>query len=56
LLNPSFKKQYTIMDNITQAALGAAIGEATLGKHIGNKGVVFGAIVVTIPYLDDQMR
>ena len=40
------------MDSITQAALGAAIGEATLGKHIGNKGAVLGAIVATIPDLD----
>lgn len=40
------------MDSITQAALGAAIGEATLGKHIGNKGAVLGAIFATIPDLD----
>ena len=40
------------MDSLTQAALGAAIGEATLGKHIGNKGAVLGAIVATIPDLD----
>ena len=40
------------MDSVTQAALGAAIGEATLGKHIGNKGAVLGAIVATIPDLD----
>jgi len=40
------------MDSLTQATLGAAIGEATLGKHIGNKGAVLGAIVATIPDLD----
>jgi inner membrane protein len=40
------------MDSITQAALGAAIGEATLGKHIGNKGAVLGALIATIPDLD----
>ncbi len=40
------------MDSISQAALGAAIGEATLGKHIGNKGAFLGAIVATIPDLD----
>ena len=40
------------MDSITQAALGAAIGEAALGKHIGNKGAVLGAVVATIPDLD----
>ena len=40
------------MDSITQAALGAAIGEATLGRKIGYKGAVIGAIVATIPDLD----
>lgn len=40
------------MDSITQAALGAAIGEATLGRKIGNKGAIIGAIIATIPDLD----
>ncbi|MDF1697826.1 MAG: metal-dependent hydrolase, partial [Saprospiraceae bacterium] len=40
------------MDSITQAALGAAIGEAALGKKIGNKGAIIGALVATIPDLD----
>ena len=40
------------MDSLTQAALGAAIGEAILGKKIGNKGAVLGAVVATIPDLD----
>ncbi|MFT4565070.1 MAG: inner membrane protein [Saprospiraceae bacterium] len=40
------------MDSITQAALGAAIGEATLGRKIGGKGAIIGAIVATIPDLD----
>jgi inner membrane protein len=40
------------MDSITQATLGAAIGEAFLGKKIGNKGAVLGATVATIPDLD----
>ncbi|MGH1434910.1 MAG: metal-dependent hydrolase [Lewinella sp.] len=40
------------MDSLTQAALGAAIGEAFLGKKIGNKGAVIGAVVATIPDLD----
>ena len=40
------------MDSITQAALGAAIGEATLGRKIGGKGAILGAIVATIPDLD----
>ncbi len=40
------------MDSITQGVLGAGIGEAILGKKIGNKGAVIGAIVATIPDLD----
>jgi inner membrane protein len=40
------------MDSLTQAALGAAIGEAALSKKIGNKGAVLGAIIATIPDLD----
>lgn len=40
------------MDSITQAALGAAIGEAVLGKKIGGKGALLGAAVATIPDLD----
>ncbi|MBC8754862.1 metal-dependent hydrolase [Kordia sp. YSTF-M3] len=40
------------MDSISQAVLGAAIGEAVLGKKIGNKGAVVGAIIATIPDLD----
>lgn len=40
------------MDSITQIVLGAACGEATLGKKIGNKALLFGAIGGTIPDLD----
>lgn len=40
------------MDSITQAALGAAIGEATLGRKLGNRGAIIGAIIATIPDLD----
>lgn len=40
------------MDSITQGVLGAAIGESMLGKKIGNKGALVGAIVATIPDLD----
>jgi inner membrane protein len=40
------------MDSLTQAALGAAVGEAVLGKKIGNKAPVLGAIIGTIPDLD----
>ena len=40
------------MDSITQGVLGAAIGEAMLGKKIGNKGAIIGALIATIPDLD----
>lgn len=40
------------MDSLTQIVLGAACGEAILGKKIGNKALLFGAIGGTIPDLD----
>jgi inner membrane protein len=40
------------MDSISQAALGAAIGEVILGKKLRNKAAFLGAIVATIPDLD----
>lgn len=40
------------MDSVTQIVLGAAVGEAVLGKKIGNKAIVLGAIAGTIPDLD----
>lgn len=40
------------MDSVTQIVLGAAVGEAVLGKKVGNKAIVWGAIAGTIPDLD----
>ncbi|MCH8330049.1 MAG: metal-dependent hydrolase [Bacteroidetes bacterium] len=40
------------MDSITQAALGAAVGEAVLGRKVGNRAPLWGAICGTIPDLD----
>ncbi len=40
------------MDSVTQLALGAAVGEATLGRKVGNKAIWWGAICGTIPDLD----
>ncbi|MBC8757194.1 metal-dependent hydrolase [Kordia sp. YSTF-M3] len=40
------------MDSLTQIVLGAACAEAALGKKIGNKALMFGAIGGTIPDLD----
>jgi len=40
------------MDSVTQIALGAAVGEAVLGRKIGNKAMLWGAIAGTLPDLD----
>lgn len=40
------------MDSLTQIVLGAAVGEAVLGRKIGNKAILWGAIAGTIPDLD----
>ena len=40
------------MDSLTQIVLGAACGQMVLGKKIGNKALLFGAIGGTIPDLD----
>jgi len=40
------------MDSITQATLGAAIGQAMLGKKISGKAAIIGAVIATIPDLD----
>ena len=44
------------MDSLTQIVLGAAVGEAVLGKKVGNKAILFGAIAGTIPDLDILVR
>ncbi len=40
------------MDSLTQIALGAAMGEAVLGRKVGNRAMLWGAIGGTIPDLD----
>lgn len=40
------------MDSLTQIVLGASVGEAVLGKKVGNKALLWGAIAGTIPDLD----
>lgn len=40
------------MDSLTQITLGAAVGEAVLGKKVGNRAMLWGAIGGTIPDLD----
>lgn len=40
------------MDSLTQIVLGAAVGEAALGRKVGNKALLWGAVGGTIPDLD----
>lgn len=40
------------MDSLSQVVLGAAVSNAVLGKKIGNRSIVYGAIVGTIPDFD----
>lgn len=44
------------MDSLTQIVLGAAVGEAVLGRKVGNKAILWGAIAGTIPDLDVLAR
>lgn len=40
------------MDSLTQIVLGAAVGEAAIGKKVGNWAMLWGAVAGTIPDLD----
>ncbi len=40
------------MDSLTQLTLGAAVGEATLGRQAGNRAILWGATCGTLPDLD----
>jgi inner membrane protein len=40
------------VDSITQAALGAAVGEMMLGRRLGNRALAWGAFFGTLPDLD----
>jgi inner membrane protein len=40
------------MDSVTQVVLGGAVAQQTLGSKIGNRAVLYGAILGTIPDLD----
>ena len=44
------------MDSLTQITLGAAVGEAVLGKRVGNKAAFWGAVCGTIPDLDVMLN
>jgi inner membrane protein len=40
------------MDSLSQIVLGAAVGNQVLGKKMGNKAILYGAIIGTMPDLD----
>jgi inner membrane protein len=40
------------MDSLTQVVLGASVAEATLGKKLGNRAILWGAVGGTLPDLD----
>ena len=40
------------MDSVSQLALGAVVGDAVLGDKVGNRALLWGAVVGTIPDLD----
>lgn len=40
------------MDSLTQATLGAAVGELVLGRRLGNRAIAWGALFGTLPDLD----
>ena len=40
------------MDTVTQIALGAAVGEATLGRKVGKRAILWGGICGLFPDLD----
>lgn len=44
------------MDSLTQIVLGAAVGETVLGKKVGNRAMLYGALAGTIPDLDVLSR
>lgn len=40
------------MDSLSQIVLGAAVGEAVLGRKVGNRAILWGGIAGTVPDLD----
>ena len=40
------------MDSVTQLVLGAAVGEAVIGRQVGRKAMLWGALAGTLPDLD----
>lgn len=51
-----FGSAVCVMDSITHMALGAALGEATLSRKLGNRAALWGAGIATFPDLDVLIR
>lgn len=43
---------FPAVDSLTQATLGAAVGELILGRRLGNRAIAWGALFGTLPDLD----
>lgn len=44
------------MDSVTQIALGAAVSHTVLGRHIGRRALIIGAVLGTLPDMDVLVR
>ena len=40
------------MDSLTQLVLGSAVAEAAIGRRVGNRAILWGAVAGTLPDLD----
>ena len=48
----AFPNDLCTMDSLSQIVLGAAVGEVVLGRRIGNRAMIWGAIAGTLPDMD----
>lgn len=44
------------MDSVTQIVLGAAVSHTVLGRHIGRRALIIGAVLGTLPDMDELIR
>lgn len=48
----TFRNQILNLDTLTHIVLGACVGEAVAGKHLGKKALILGAVAQSIPDID----
>ena len=48
----AFPNELRAMDSLSQIVLGAAVGEVVLGRRIGNRAMIWGAVAGTVPDMD----